>query len=409
MSTLSVLAKLLCRPGLAGGMDSVQKYEHAFTRTIVGDEDLHALGFWRGRIALWTILRALDLTAGDEVVLPAYTCEMVPIAIKFAGAKCVYVDVEPREFNASVRSIADALTNRTRVILCQHTYGIAQAAQKLLSLATARQTTLVEDCCQMISVNSHYSGVAAAGAAAFFSTQWNKPFSTGLGGMAVFKDPQLYASARNIRTTFFHGNDNRQAWLLTLQILLHHFLARPRTQATIAAVYRQAQRLGWIRGTNTIEEYGHVMPHGYLAGATNVQAMVGLEQLRRWPENVRHRRTLTRFYLEHLPALGVDVAPIKAGSEEPILWAVPLLVENKHEILTLAAKQGLPVATWFDRIPAHINPATADRYDYRPGQCPRSEQMFPREIHLLTAPWVTPHLAERTLQFLKRFAHFSSC
>ncbi|GAI17778.1 unnamed protein product [marine sediment metagenome] len=149
------------------------------------------------------------------------------------------------------------------------------------------------------------------------------------------------------------------------------------------------------------------MPQDYLASATNVQALIGLEQLRQWPENVRHRRTLTGFYLESLHTLGVDIAPLKIGSNEPNLWAIPLLVDNKREILSIAGRRGLPIATWFDRTPVHVNAATASRYDYRPGQCPQSEQMFSREIHLSTAPWVTLDLAERTIQLLKQHARLA--
>lgn len=404
MNSVLTLLKLLVRPTIAGGNNLLNRYERTFAETIIGDSTLPALAFWKGRVALWNILRAADLKEVDEVILPAYTCEMVPIAVKFAGAKCMYADVDNCHFNASLKCVKDALTEQTRVVICQHTYGITQPVCKFKSLMHGRQITLIEDCCQLISAESTDSDIGVTGAASFFSTQWNKPFSTGLGGMAVFRDQNLYILAKGIRQTFSHSHNSQRTRSLALQILLHNFVVRPRTRAIIGAAYRWAQRSGWIQGSNTAQDYEDTMPQDYLASATNVQALIGLEQLRLWPENVRHRRTLTAFYLESLHTLGVDIAPLKTGSNEPNLWAIPLLVENKREILSIAGRRGLPIATWFDRTPVHVNAMTANRYDYRPGQCPLSEQMFSQEIHLLTAPWVTLEQADKTIQLLRQHA-----
>jgi len=405
MSRTATLLRLLWCPRLAGGTNELVQYEHVFSETIVG-RDLPALAFWRGRVALWTILRVVGMAERKEVVLPAYTCEMVPLAVKFAGATCVYVDAGEGHFNASLEDVKRAITDKTRGVICQHTYGIAQPVRRFDLLLRGKGIKLIEDCCQLISNGASTEGVATTGAASFFSTQWNKPFSTGLGGMAVFRDGALYSRARDVRATFQNSHEQRRGRLLALQMLLYRLTVRPSTRAWVGRIYRSAQRLGWNHGTSSAEEYGDAMPSNYLAGATGVQARIGLEQLPHWPDNVRHRRNLTEFYLVHLTSMGVDTSPLKAGCAEPALWAVPLLVENKNEILHLAAKRALPIATWFDRIPVHIDPATAAHYDYRPGQCPRSEQIFSREIHLPTAPWVSLALAERTVRFLKRSAYF---
>ena len=404
---MSAIIKPLFWPTCTGVVGLINAYERSFASTIVGD-DIPALAFWRGRVALWTILRAVGITEGDEVILPAYTCEMVPIALKFAGARCIYADVSQDCFSASCQETTNSLTFRTRVVICQHTYGIPQPVRQFESLLQGKEITLVEDCCQLIPNGSTPHSVGMTGAASFFSTQWNKPFSTGLGGMAVFRDRHLHAVAEDIRAAFSTNHDRHRARSLAIQILLYKCFVRPKTRATIGRIYRWARRSGRISGTNTADEYGDTMPSNYLGCATHVQALFGLRELRRWPDNVRHRRLLTSFYLEHLPSLGVDTTPLKAGSEKPVLWAVPLLVENKDELLRLAERRGLPIETWFDRTPVHVHPATASRYDYIPGQCPRSEQMFSREIHLPTSLWVTLRLAKKTVTFLRRFAHFAN-
>jgi dTDP-4-amino-4,6-dideoxygalactose transaminase len=344
---------------------------------------------------------------GDEVILPAYTCDMVPIAVKFAGGRCVYVDVEPGGFNPHLEQIADSITDKTKAIICQHTYGIHQPVHKLVALISSRPITLIEDCCQLIS-DSRHSAVAIAGDAAFFSTQWSKPFSTGLGGMAVFSNNKLYAASRDILAAFSKDGNRQRARSLALQLLLYRLTVRPKTKAMIAALYRWAQRIGMIRGTTTPEEFGDKMPSDYLRGAVNVQAVIGKKQLQLWGENIKHRRMLTEFYLTYLPELGVDITSMKAGEEKPILWAVPLFVENTSQVLSRAGRLGLPVAGWFGPPPVHVVSPTAKRLDYRIGQCPRSEWMIAHEIHLLTSPGVTVKQAGDAIHFLKQYGHIAN-
>jgi dTDP-4-amino-4,6-dideoxygalactose transaminase len=348
-------------------------------------------------------LRAAGLCEGDEVVLPAYTCEAVPAAVKFAGGRCVYVDVEPRRFNPSVQQVAEAITKRTRAVICQHTYGIAQPVAKLAALIAGKPITLIEDCCQLISRDCRHEGIATTGDAAFFSTQWNKPFSTGLGGMAVYSNRELYADARNILGSFSREQDRKRSRSLSMQLLLYKLTVHRRTKALVARIYRWAQRSRMIQGTTTAEEYGDDMPSDYLAGAINVQAVLGMQELDRWHENVEHRRMLTEFYLRSLPELGIDVTAMKAGSDRPVLWAIPLFVENVGEILIRAGKAGLPIASWFGPAPVHIVLPTAKYYDYCLGQCPRSEWMVVREIHLETSPKTALKQAEKAIELIKKY------
>jgi len=408
MNKISTLLKLLLCPRFAGGTDLVDSYERAFSRTILG-QDLPALAFWKGRIALWAILHAVDLKEIDEIVLQAYTCEMVPIAAKFAGLKCRYVDVEEGCFNASVRTIAGAVTAETRAVLCQHTYGIPQEMRKLASLLAEQQITLMEDCCQLIETESILKTLVTTGATAFFSTQWNKPFSTGLGGMAVFSSHDLYNAARNSRRAFSRDDDKKRAKSLLCQVILHDLTVNRYTRNLIAHLYRWAQRSGIVQGTNTVEEYGDILPAHYLRGGINVQAVFGLAELRRWRKNVDHRRGLTRFYLQHLASLGEEIVISRTAHEdECALWAIPLLVDNKQEILRRATRSWLPIGTWFDHTPVHLDPPTAARYDYELGQCPLSERMCSCEIHLPTAPWVTIRKAKKVIQLLQKYARLCS-
>src|SRR5690348_14691043 len=81
--------------------------------------------FWKGRVALYGALKALGVGPGDGVILPGYTCAMVPGAVVFLGAKPIYADIDPRTYSPSLGSYSDALeaNPRTRIkaLILQHT------------------------------------------------------------------------------------------------------------------------------------------------------------------------------------------------------------------------------------------------------------------------------------------------
>jgi len=149
------------------------------------------------------------------------------------------------------------------------------------------------------------------------------------------------------------------------------------------------------------------MPADYLMRAVNLQATLGMTQLERWERTRTHRGQLTAIYLDRLEKLGIDVAALNPDNGQPALLMVPVLVENKEQLLRKAMGKALPIGTWFDRAPAHINGRSAAVYNYTPGRCPHTERLISREIHLLTGPQVNQKHAEKAIGFLEQYAHLT--
>ena len=102
--------------------------------------------FARGRVALYAILRALDVGRGDEVILPAFTCVAVPNAILYTGARPIYVDIDPASYTIDPsRSRRRSLTH-DRVILAQNTFGLSADLDALEAIAARHGVTVVDDC-----------------------------------------------------------------------------------------------------------------------------------------------------------------------------------------------------------------------------------------------------------------------
>src|SRR5438105_15281527 len=99
----------------------------------VGADDV-AL-FWKGRVALYAILEALGVGPGDEVIVPAFTCVVVPNVILYLGARPIYADIDAATYNAEAAGIEPRLSPRTKVILAQNTFGLAPDLDPILELA----------------------------------------------------------------------------------------------------------------------------------------------------------------------------------------------------------------------------------------------------------------------------------
>ncbi len=406
MHPVIVATKAVLKPGWASQADLIPAYERAFVRVVLNGQG-EATAFGRGRVALWAILRAIGVNADSEVILPAYICETVPMAVKFAGARCVYADVAPGRYNVSEHQAAALITERTKAIICQHTYGIVQPVPDWIRRAAEKRVFLSEDRCQLIQNDRTGNGEPALADAAYLSTHFSKPFSTTQGGMAVFREPRIRAMVDPVRDQFPGDGERRRARSLAIQTLLYSVAVRPATRALAGRLYRCAQRAGLIRGSISTDEYGAAMPADYLSRATDLQAALGMAQLDRWEQNRRHREQVTRFYLERLETLGVDTGALLSGGGRPALLMVPVLVENKGQVLRGAMGKGLPIGTWFDRPAAHVQARSARSYDYTPGQCPETEYLMSKEIHLLTGPWVSRAQADRAVRFLERHARLA--
>src|SRR5205823_2123218 len=121
----------------------VQRYENAAAQ-YAGVP--YAVSFGAGRMALYAILEAIDIENGDEVIIPAYTCVVVPNAIIYRGSKPLYVDISKQTFNIQSESIEKAITERTKAILLQHTFGQPCDIEAILAIARRHRLIVIEDC-----------------------------------------------------------------------------------------------------------------------------------------------------------------------------------------------------------------------------------------------------------------------
>ena len=110
-------------------MNSKKKYRIEIAKQL-GCSEKDVFLFWKGRVALFTALKALGVSEGDEVVLQAFTCVVVPNAIIYTGATPIYADVRTDSYNMSLESVKAKVTSKTKVVIIQNTFGLSSEVEE---------------------------------------------------------------------------------------------------------------------------------------------------------------------------------------------------------------------------------------------------------------------------------------
>ncbi|HEX8949364.1 MAG TPA: DegT/DnrJ/EryC1/StrS family aminotransferase [Dissulfurispiraceae bacterium] len=163
-----------------------------------------AIGVASGTDALHLSVKALGIGPGDEVVTTPFSFFATVEAIQYAGAKPVFVDIEPDTYNIDVSLLEKKLTKRTRAILPVHIFGHPADMGEIMELAAAHGLRVVEDCAQSFGASLHGRKTGSFGDAGCFSFYPSKNLGAyGDGGMVILNDAGL---AENIRKLRNHGS-----------------------------------------------------------------------------------------------------------------------------------------------------------------------------------------------------------
>lgn len=363
--------------------DSIMKaYEQAFGEVFDG---VSAFSFWKGRVALCAILRALEIKEGDEVIVPGFTCVAVPNAIKYTGATPVYADIDRLTYNIDYGEVVRKLSPRTRVLIVQHTFGIPADMERLLHLAKSRDVFVVEDCAHCFA--STYLGrpLGTFGDAAFFSSQWSKPYSTGLGGMAITRRPDLSKALADLQGKFA-TSDKAAVRRLRLQYSLFKYFFSPRIYWSAMRLLEVLSLVGLFVGSSSSAELDGHRPDDYEWRMSGFQAEVGMGHLRTVQSNMEHRRQLADYYAGRLRQAGRPLPETPADSDTVFL-RYPVRVKNKAGVLSEARKAKIEVGSWFETVIHPVQPSF-EAFAYRSGSCPEGERAAREIVNLPLHPRV---------------------
>jgi perosamine synthetase len=197
-----------------------------------------SIGVCNGTIALHLALLALEVGEGDEVIVPSLTYIATANAVKYVGAKPVFVDVDPSTWCIDPDKIQKAVTERTKGIIAVHLYGHPADMDRINSIASRHGLWVVEDAAEAPLATYKGRPVGSLGTIATFSFYGNKLFTCGEGGALTLNDSKLEARARLLRG---QGMDPKRRYFFP--VVGHNFRL---TNVCAAMLCAQLERRGEI-------------------------------------------------------------------------------------------------------------------------------------------------------------------
>lgn len=187
-----VAVSAVLRSGHIAQGDMVAEFERALAR-FIGVKDGIAVS--SGTAALHLALLALDVTAKDTVAMPSYVCTAVLNAVRYTGATPLLIDADPETFNLDANDLKRKLSPRVKAIIVPHAFGLMADMDGILSLGIP----VIEDCAQSIGAAYRDKMAGSFGVISIFSFYATKMIATGEGGMVASDSGELLAKVRDLR------------------------------------------------------------------------------------------------------------------------------------------------------------------------------------------------------------------
>jgi len=314
----------------------VTSFEEAF-RDFTGAD--HALCVSSGTSALHLALAALDIGNGDEVIMPDLTFAATANVAIHRGAIPVLADVSRATWTIEASDIEPLITPRTRAIMPVHLYGHPCDMDPILALAAKHGLAVIEDCAESLGARCRGRQTGTMGDIGCFSFFANKVITTGEGGMVATRDPALHRK---------------------MAILRDH-------------------------GMSKEKRYWHLYP-GFNYRMTNLQAAIGLAQMERIDDFLRHRANVVALYNERLGRIPGILLPPCAPWAVNIYWLYSIVIDEaeagitRDELAAKLAERGIETRPFF--YPVHVQPPYLA---FAKGEFPVTDWLSARGLSLPTA------------------------
>lgn len=333
-----------------GNLEIVRQYEIEFAHW---NGSKYAFAFMSGREALSACIYALELQPGDEVILPGYTCVVVPNAFHYAGVKAVYCDIELDTYGPDVADVKKKITPKTRAILLHHLYGlVCRDYETILDLAERHGLKVIEDCA--LATGAEFKGVKVGnrGDVAFYSSEQSKVFNTIEGGIATTNESNLAGRLQEYYSSA-PLPDNKWIEKQMYNVILNYYQCK-HSKRWFLGNWAELKYGKYRLISTTKEEEEGIKPAYYGRKMPAPISAIGLNQLKKIDRYNEIRRQ-TAFQWDKWCEENGYQKPLVIKDSIPIFLRYPVLVEPEKKRDTSWAKRELRVklGVWFV---SHIHP-----------------------------------------------------
>jgi len=240
-----------------------------------------------GTAALEIAIKALDLKKNDEVIMPSFTIISNAIAIIKSSATPILVDVDLNTWNIKIEDIEKKITKNTKCLMLPHIYGLSNDMDKILKIVKKYKIYLIEDAAEVLGLKYKKRYCGSFGDISILSFYANKHITTGEGGMLLTNNPNLCKKFRDYRNLCFGSKTNR----------FNHY------------------DIGW--------NYRY----------TNIQATLGLSQLKRIKKIVKKKFDIGNYYYKHFKDLkNIILQPNKLSYSKNIYWVFGIVLKKNTNL-----------------------------------------------------------------------------
>jgi dTDP-4-amino-4,6-dideoxygalactose transaminase len=348
----------------------VQKFEAAF-RELTGAS--HAVALSSATAGLHLALLAAGVGPGDEVITTPFTFAATVNVILHCGGTPVLADISEDDYNIDPEQVARRITPRTKAIMPVHYSGQPCRMDDLLSLARAHGLRVIEDAAHAIGAEYHGRPVGVLSDAAIFSFYVIKSITTGQGGMLTTDDEQL---AERVRLLSLHGL-SRGAW------------------------NRYSAGGSWAY---------QVLAPGFNYVMTDIQAAIGIHQVKRLDEFQSRRRHFAAMYDRLFADVPEVIRPpvrdddlIHPWHLYPICLDADRLAIGRDDFIEELRARGIGTSVHF--IPVHLHPYFREALGVGPGDFPVAERVFEGLISLPLYPRMRDADVDRVVAAVRDIIH----
>ncbi len=356
----------------------------------------------------------------SEVITQAFSCLVVPNAIKFSGYKPIYVDID-ETYNLDIEDLKRKINEKTKAIIIQNTFGIPAKIDEILEIAHQNNILVIENLTH--SLGAKYKGkyLGNFGDFALLSFNRNKVISSIIGGALVVNNknflekikqnyellPEL--SQKEIQKIIFTGKvlyQVKKNYNFLTKIYLKFLRKSGKTVEMISLIEKQGKK-----------------PENYLFKFPEVLFPLLLNQLKKIERFNEKRKEVAKIYMTRtyadftrLPAgkagtnadSGIDGTgadsnlSLRESASEPIFLRFPILIENRDFVLEKFKKENIYLGDWYRCV---LDPCFDLKiFDYEIGSCPKAEEITKKIINLPTL--IEKKEAELIIRKIKNFKNF---
>ncbi|MFF5176169.1 DegT/DnrJ/EryC1/StrS family aminotransferase [Micromonospora sp. NPDC000089] len=321
-----------------------RQFEEAFADAAGVDD---AIAVSSGTAALQLAVQALGIGPGDEVIMPSLSFVAGASMVALSGAAPVFAEVNGADdLSMSATDVAARITERTRAIITMHYGGYASALPALADLARRHGLALIEDSAHAPATMSEYGRLGTIGDVGCYSFFATKNLAVGEGGMVVARSPELRDRIRRLRS---HA--------LTVDAQARH------------------------RGSPSSYD---VDGFGFNHRPNEVTSAIGLAQLNALASGQRRRQEIVQDYRRGLADLaGIGIPYLTRDVEHSAHHLFPIILPTeavRAEFQNRLAEAGIQSGIHYP--PSHLFTAYQQRFGYRAGSLPVTEDVCSHQVSL---------------------------